>query len=84
MKNMNAVERESWRYRFDRMFKEEPTLEERLESLEKSLKEQPEFVGKQWDIINQLRSNQIDLRKTLYTLKEKETNVKRKRKSYKY
>lgn len=36
------------------------------------------------DILNRLESNQVDLRKTLYkSLKEKETKVNRKRKSYK-
>ena len=53
----------------------------------KEVTPEPAWTPKQWDVVTQLRADQINLRKTLYdTLKEiKERAIaKRKPKTYKY
>ena len=80
-KEMNIIERSAFWYRYERNSQalcNQPTSDDRFDELEKLIREQPEFVGKQWDIVNQLRLDQQNLRKTLYDTLKKKDNVSRK------
>ena len=66
-RGMNIIERSAFWCRYERNSHRED------KPIEKPPIVQPEFVAKQWDIVNQLRLDQQNLRKTLYdTLKKKD------------